>query len=159
MDAFGLHPYMEASQFPPTTRHPKNTSITIADYPKLVALLSEAFKGTNQRGATLPIYYTEFGVQTRVPLRKLSAYDDSGSPGRSDSVTFARQSDYYRSALELAYCQPTVRGLFLFHTFDEADSPAGSPALLRRRHRSRASRSFKRTVADLRNGRFPTCSR
>ena len=160
MDAFALHPYMEASRFPPTTRHPKNTSITIADYPKLVALLSEAFKGTDQRGATLPIYYTEFGVQTRVPLRKLSAYDDSGSPGRSDSVTFARQADYYRSALELAYCQPTVRGLFLFHTFDEADLAGWQSGLYFADGTPKPSLPvFKRTVADLRNGRFPTCSR
>ena len=160
MDAFALHPYMEASRFPPTTRHPKNTSITIADYPKLVALLSEAFKGTDQRGATLPIYYTEFGVQTRVPLRKLSAYDDSGSPGRSDSVTFARQADYYRSALELTYCQPTVRGLFLFHTFDETDLAGWQSGLYFADGTPKPSLPvFKRTVADLRNGRFPTCSR
>jgi hypothetical protein len=160
MDAFALHPYMEASRFPPTTRHPKNTSITIADYPKLVALLTEAFKGTDQRGATLPIYYTEFGVQTRVPLRKLSAYDDSSSPGRSDSVTFARQADYYRSALELAYCQPTVRGLFLFHTFDEADLAGWQSGLYFADGTPKPSLPvFKRTVADLRNGRFPNCSR
>ena len=67
MDAFAFHPYMEASRFSPTGRHPENTTITIADYPKLVALLGEAFDGTAQPGQRLPIYYTEFGVQTRVP--------------------------------------------------------------------------------------------
>ena len=160
LDAFAVHPYMEASRFPPTTRHPKNTSITIADYPKLVALLNEAFKGTDQRGATLPIYYTEFGVQTRVPLRKLSAYDDSASPGRADSVTFARQAHYYRTALELAYCQPTVRGLFLFHTFDESDFAGWQSGLYFADGTPKPSLPvFKKTVADLRNGRFPTCSR
>ena len=82
MDAFALHPYMEASRYSPTNSHPKNTSITIADYPKLVALLNEAFRGTDQRGATLPIYYTEFGVQTRVPAPKLGFYADSDSPER-----------------------------------------------------------------------------
>ena len=30
----------------------------------------------------------------------------------------------YREALELAACQPTVRALFVFHTFDEADLAA-----------------------------------
>jgi hypothetical protein len=95
-----------------------------------------------------------------VPLRKLSAYEDSGSPGRSDSVTFARQADYYRSALELAYCQPTVRGLFLFHTFDEADLAGWQSGLYFADGTPKPSLPvFKRTVADLRNGRFPTCSR
>ena len=72
MDAFAFHPYMQASRVSPTVPHPKNTSITIADYPKLVALLDEAFKGTAQPGARLPVYYTEFGVQTSVPRPKLA---------------------------------------------------------------------------------------
>jgi hypothetical protein len=159
MDGFALHPYMEASRFPPTTPHPKNTSITIADYPKLVALLNEAFKGTNQRGATLPIYYTEFGVQTRVPSPKLRFYDDTGSPARVDTVGFDRQAEYYRSALRLAYCQPTVRGLFVFHTFDEADFAGWQSGLYFADGTPKPSLpSFRRTVGDLRGGRFPPCS-
>ena len=159
MDAFALHPYMEASGFPPTTPHPENTSITIADYPKLVALLNEAFKGTNQRGATLPIYYTEFGVQTRVPSPKLRFYDDTGSPARSDTVGFERQAEYYRAALRLAYCQPTVRGLFVFHTFDEADFAGWQSGLYFADGTPKPSLpSFRRTVGDLRDGRFPPCS-
>jgi hypothetical protein len=159
MDAFALHPYMEASRFPPTTAHPKNTSITIADYPKLVALLNEAFKGTNQRGATLPIYYTEFGVQTRVPSPKLGFYDDTGSPARADTVGFERQAEYYRSAIRLAYCQPTVRGLFVFHTFDEADFAGWQSGLYFADGTPKPSlASFRGTVADLRGGRFPPCS-
>jgi hypothetical protein len=31
------------------------------------------------------------------------------------------QGDYYRQAIELAFCQPTVRGFFIFHTIDEGD--------------------------------------
>jgi hypothetical protein len=160
MDAFALHPYMEASRYSPTNSHPKNTSITIADYPKLVALLNEAFKGTDQRGATLPIYYTEFGVQTRVPAPKLGFYGDGDSPERADSVGFRLQADYYRAALQLAYCQPTVRGLFLFHTFDEADFSGWQSGLYFADGTPKPSLpAFKRTVADLRNGRFPNCSR
>jgi hypothetical protein len=159
MDAFALHPYMEASRFSPTTPHPKNTSITIADYPKLLALLNEAFKGTNQRGATLPIYYTEFGVQTRVPSPKLRFYDDTGSPARVDTVGFERQAEYYRSALRLAYCQPTVRGLFVFHTFDEADFAGWQSGLYFADGTPKPSLpSFRRTVADLRGGKFPPCA-
>jgi hypothetical protein len=159
MDAFALHPYMEASRFSPTTPHPKNTSITIADYPKLVALLNEAFKGTNQRGATLPIYYTEFGVQTRVPSPKLRFYDDTDSPARVDTVGFERQAEYYRSALRVAYCQPTVRGLFVFHTFDEADFAGWQSGLYFADGTPKPSLpSFRRTVADLRGGKFPPCA-
>jgi len=31
------------------------------------------------------------------------------------------QGEYYRQAVELAFCQPNVRGLFLFHAIDERD--------------------------------------
>ena len=72
MDAFAIHPYMLKPKVPPTIAHPKTTQITLADYPKLVTLLDEAFRGTPQRGRTLPILYAEFGVQTVVPDSKLS---------------------------------------------------------------------------------------
>jgi hypothetical protein len=159
MDAFAFHPYMEASRFPPTTPHPKNTSITIADYPKLVALLNEAFHGTDQRGATLPVYYTEFGVQTTVPTNKLRFYDDVDSPARSDSVPFSVQAAYYRRALELAYCQPTVRGLFVFHTFDEARLGGWQSGLYFADRTAKPSLpEFKRAVSELRNGKLPDCT-
>ena len=49
---------------PPTLQHPRTTTIGIADYPKLVRLLTNAFRGTAQRGETLPIVYDEFGYQS-----------------------------------------------------------------------------------------------
>lgn len=160
MDAFAFHPYMQASRVSPAVPHPKNTSITLADYPKLVALLNEAFKGTKQRGATLPIYYTEFGVQTRVPGTKLRFYSDHESPERTDSVGFEQQAAYYRRALELAYCQPTVRGIFVFHTFDEADFAGWQSGLYFADRTPKPSLpGFKRAVSDLRNGKLPSCSR
>src|SRR5919197_2498327 len=58
MDAFAIHPYMSSPKVPPPLAHPKTTEITIADYPKLVTLLDEAFRHTSQRGRTLPILYT-----------------------------------------------------------------------------------------------------
>ena len=119
MDAFAMHPYMRTSELPPTDTHAASTTITLADYGKLTALLTRAFAGTRQKGRSLPIYYTEFGVQTRVPPAKLHFYEETDSPARTDSVSFPLQAAYYRRALELAYCQPTVRGLFVFHTFDE----------------------------------------
>ena len=160
MDASPSTRTWRRSRFPPTTRHPKNTSITIADYPKLVALLSEAFKGTDQHGATLPIYYTEFGVQTRVPLRKLSCLRRQRL-ARCDRTASPRAAGgLLPLCAELAYCQPTVRGLFLFHTFDEANLAGWQSGLYFADGTPKPSLPvFKRTVANLRNGRFATCSR
>ena len=52
--------------------HPNNTTIAIADYRKLVALLGKAFDGTAQPGSTLPIVYGEFGVESIIPSQKAS---------------------------------------------------------------------------------------
>jgi hypothetical protein len=158
MDGFAMHPYMQFSRVSPTETHSTNTSITIADYPKLVALLNEAFRGTAQPGARLPVYYTEFGVQTTVPAAKRSFYSDAESPGRADSVGFATQAAYYRQALALAYCQPTVKGLFVFHTFDEADYAGWQSGLYFADRTPKPSLGgFRRAVADLRAGKLTTC--
>ena len=159
MDALAFHPYMQASHVPPTATHPQNTSITVADYPKLVALLKEAFDGTAQPGERLPIYYTEFGVQTRVPVAKLRFYADRSSPARTDSVAFDVQAAYYRSALALAYCQPTVRGLFVFHTFDEPSLSGWQSGLYFADRTPKPSLApFRRAVADLRSGKRARCA-
>jgi len=155
MDAFAFHPYMEASRDSPSAAHPQNTTITLADYPKLVALLGQAFRGTAQQGARLPVYYTEFGVQTAVPTAKRRFYSDLQSPARTDSVSFGTQGSYYRRALQLAYCQPTVRGLFVFHTFDEGDLGGWQSGLYFADRTPKPSLpAFKRAVADLRAGRL-----
>jgi hypothetical protein len=158
MDAFAIHPYMEASRDSPTGAHPDNTTITLADYPKLVRLLDAAFRGTGQTAAHLPVYYTEFGVQTSVPGPKRRFYADLTSAARSDAVSYATQAAYYRRALELAYCQPTVRGLFVFHTFDEPSLNGWQSGLYFADRTPKPSLpAFKRSVSELRNGRFPAC--
>jgi hypothetical protein len=160
MDAFAFHPYMEASKESPSATHPENTTITVADYPKLVSLLAQAFRGTAQEGARLPVYYTEFGVQTVVPAAKRRFYADLDSPARTDSVSFGTQAAYYRRALELAYCQPSVRGLFVFHTFDEPSLGGWQSGVYFADRTPKPSLpAFKRTVADLRNGKLPRCPR
>jgi hypothetical protein len=160
MDGFAFHPYMEASSDSPSAAHPQNTTITLADYPKLVALLEQAFRGTAQPGARLPVYYTEFGVQTAVPAAKRRFYSNLESPARADSVSFATQASYYRRALQLAYCQPTVRGLFIFHTFDEPDVGGWQSGLYFADRTPKPSlAAFKRAVADLRNGKLGRCPR
>src|SRR5207253_3517754 len=83
---------------------------------------------------SLPILYTEFGVQTVVPAKKMSAYQAGTSPTAEEGVSAATQAAYYRKALELAYCQPTVRGLFVFHTFDESRSEEHTSELQSRGH-------------------------
>ncbi len=100
MDAFALHPIPEGAATPPTTQHPSPTSVLgIADYPFLVSLLGRAFDGKGkQLGSTLPIYYTEYAVRSA-----------------------PRQAAFYRKAIELASCEPTVAGLFIFHAFDQPE--------------------------------------
>jgi hypothetical protein len=159
MDSFAIHPYMLSSAVPPTVAHPRTTQITLADYPKLVTLLDEAFRGTPQRGRTLPILYTEFGVQTRVPQSKLASYE-SATATEPVRVSPERQAAYYRKALALAYCQPTVKGLFIFHTFDEIRLDGWQSGLYYADHTPKPSLTlFRKAVADLRHGKLTSCGR
>ncbi len=121
MDTLAIHPYGETSKTPPTALHPKSTSISIADYPKLVKLLGQAFRGTAQPGASLPILYGEYGVQTQIPPDKLGAYTDLGVSTAADAVSEQLQAKYYTRAIQLAFCQKTVVGLLFFHVSDEHD--------------------------------------
>jgi hypothetical protein len=121
MDAFAHHPYLGRSSIPPDFAHPRSTTIALADYGKLVDLLGEAFDGTSQRGADLPVLYTEFGVQTRIPRSKLGVYSNRSTKAAADAVDEATQARYYRQAFELACSQETVEGLYIFHIWDEPD--------------------------------------
>jgi hypothetical protein len=122
MDMFAIHPYLIPSRLPPTFAHPNTTTIGIADYPKLVALLTRAFAQTVQPGATLPILYDEFGYQSLIPARKRSLYIHLGTAAAQDAITEPRQALYYRQAIALAQCQPTVAGMLIFHVADERDA-------------------------------------
>jgi len=121
MDAFAIHPYLQRSTLPPTTRHPLGTAIGIADYEKLVRLLGDAFDGTAQPGSTLPIAYTEFGIQAKIPSDHAGAYTNLQSPYALDAVDESTQADYYKQAFELASCQRNVIGILVFHLNDEPD--------------------------------------
>jgi hypothetical protein len=159
MDAFAIHPYMRTSAFPPSDTHAASTTITIGDYPKLTALLRQAFAGTAQRGRGLPVYYTEFGVQTKVPAAHRHAYTDLGSPAAVDAVDPKTQARYYREALSLAACQPTVRGLFVFHTFDEADLKGWQSGLYYADQKPKPSLpAFRTAAASARAARLTRCA-
>jgi hypothetical protein len=116
MDMFSIHVYGEAPRVPPTFKHPRSTSIGMADYGKLVALLEKAFDGTAQAGSKLPIVYGEYGVETTVPPAKQDEYTGAEVIPAVDAQTQAR---YYRKAIGLAACQPNVRMLLFFHVLDE----------------------------------------
>jgi hypothetical protein len=159
MDAFSVHPYMRTSEFSPTDTHPDSTTITIGDYPKLTALLTSAFARTPQRGPGLPIYYTEFGVQTRVPAAHRHAYTDLAAAGAKDAVDPHTQARYYREALALAACQPTVKGLFVFHTFDEQDLAGWQSGLYYADQKPKPSLpAFRAAAAAARADRLTRCA-
>jgi hypothetical protein len=120
MDAFAFHPYGDHSSQPPEFPHLRSNAIGLADYAKLVLLLDEAFAGTPQVGLTLPIYYDEYGVDSHIPRGMRSAYVGR-EPPTTRPVGELVQGDYYRRALEIAACQPTVKGLLFFHVSDEED--------------------------------------
>ena len=109
MDMFAIHPYLIPSKLPPSFAHPRTTTIGIADYPKLVKLLTTAFRGTAQRGETLPIVYDEFGYQSKIPRGLRSAYTDLGSKAAADAISESLQAKYYAQAFALAACQPDGR--------------------------------------------------
>jgi hypothetical protein len=113
LDLFSLHPYPANSSIPPTVRDPHSTAIGIADYPKLIRLLTQAF------GKPPPIVYGEYGIQTQIPRRELGLYSGRRAPSIRP-VSEARQADDYVAAIKLASCQPLVRMLVFFHVTDEA---------------------------------------
>jgi hypothetical protein len=118
MDAFVIHPYPDNSSQPPTTAHPLTTTIGVADYGKLVALLGEAFDDTAQRGSDLPILYGEFGVESEIPASKAALYTGT-EPTTTKPVVEETQAAHYEQALALAFCQPTVEGMLIFLARDE----------------------------------------
>ena len=61
--------------------HPRSSTVGLADYGKLVGLLRTAFDGTAQPGSRLPIYYSEFGVQSTIPAARLGVHEPRGAGG------------------------------------------------------------------------------
>lgn len=119
MDGLAFHPYPDNSSVSPDFPHPKSTSIGLADYGKLVGLLGAAFDGTAQQGSSLPILYDEFGIESMIPSGKASLYTGT-EPSTTKPVDEYRQAAAYDLGLRLAFCQPTVAGVLLFHSQDES---------------------------------------
>jgi hypothetical protein len=152
MDGFAFHPYGENSSTPPTVGHPNSTAIGLADYEKLVGLLAKAFDGTAQLGSRLPILYDEYGVDSQIPDTKRHFY-----AGRelSKPVPEVVQASYYRQALQMAACQPTVRGFLIFHVTDETDFGRWQSGVYFADGSAKSSRGIvKQTMGEIRDGRF-----
>ena len=157
MDGFVHHPYPESADVPIDLPHPRS-SVGLADYGKLVNLLSRAFDGTAQKGSDLPILYGEIGVETAIPAAKRSLYDGAEI---APTATDQEQAAAYRRTLEFVGCQANVAGVLFFHLRDEpsltgwqsgvryADGqPEAQPHASRSSHRLRPSRAPSTSSAD-----------
>jgi hypothetical protein len=157
MDALGIHPYGDNSSQPPSFAHPNTTTIGVADYGKLVSLLGVAFDGTAQLGSTLPILYDEYGVESIIPEAERSLYTGT-EPATTKPVDEATQGKYYREALALAFCQPNVEGMLLFHAFDDANLAAWQSGVYYVNGKPKASLPIVRMAADqVRRGIITRC--
>jgi hypothetical protein len=123
-DGFDIHPYEDNSSIAPVDgTHPNSTTIALADYDKLVASLGDAFGRYD-----IPIWYDEFGVETQIPAQRERLYTGT-EPATVKPVDEATQAAYYRQAVQLAFCQPNVRALMLFHAVDEKELAAWQSGL------------------------------
>ena len=136
---------------PPSFAHPNNTTIAIADYGKLVALLGKAFDGTAQPGSTLPIVYGEFGVETTIPSQKSALYTGTSRRPSSPS-TSPRRAASTAMRSRIAFCQPNVIDLPLLPRdrrgrTSTAGSRGSTTSTERRSRASRTSRTRRATCA------------
>jgi hypothetical protein len=97
---------------PPTKPHPGSTTIGIADYYRLVALLRHAL------GRVTPIVYGEYGVNTTIPASERTTYSGEQVASKNP-VDASTQARFYSKAIRLAACQPLVQMLLFFHVTDE----------------------------------------
>jgi hypothetical protein len=142
MDGLAIHPYGDSSsQAPRDSAHPNSSYVGLADYAKVNALLVEAF------GRELPILYDEYGVESDIPAAKTALYTGT-EPTTTKPVDEAKQGEFYRQAVELAFCQPNVRGLLLFHVEDETARISWQSGMYYADGTAKASLPHVRTAAE-----------
>lgn len=112
-DVIDLHPYGRTPNESPMVAHTDKT-IAFADLGKLETAWAKAFAGTAQ-SSKLPIYLSEYGIDTEVPPDKKFLYSGSSGPRVSEPV----QAEYYNVAIQFARSDPRVGALLIFHAFDE----------------------------------------
>ena len=154
MDGFAFHPYEDNSSIAPVSgTHPNTTTIALADYHKLVALLGEAFPD----GVLDCRSGTTSSASSRRSRRRSCRSTPAPSRRRRSRCPRRRRPPTTGRRSQLAFCQPNVRGLFLFHSVDETElAGLAVGRLLRRRHaeveprRRQARRSRSRGAASSR---------
>ncbi len=159
MDALAIHPYEDNSSVAPSAgTHPNTTTIAVADYAKLVALLKETFAGTAQPGGSLPIFYDEFGVESTIPSAQAERYTGT-EPTTTKPVDEPTQAQYYRDALALTFCQPNVEGISLFHAFDEPELPGWQSGLYYVNHKPKSTLApVRAAISEVARGVIASCA-
>lgn len=157
MDWFSFHPYQDNSSQSPSFRHAGSPTITLADYDKLVRILGQAFDGTAQAGSAIPIVYDEYGIESTIPAKKAAKYTGT-EPASTKPVDPKVQGQRYREAIQLAYCQPTVMAMFLFHAFDEPGRPQWQSGLYYVDHTAKPSLAIvRRAFQEAKRGVVARC--
>ena len=111
-DVLAMHPHLKIPTESPLIEHGEKT-VGFADYPKLIKAWDRAFKDTPQ--PRVPIYYTEFGIDSEIPKSRSAFY--SGSQG--ERVSEKTRAEYLVRAYQTAACQARVIGLNNFLLYDE----------------------------------------
>lgn len=157
MDWFAFHPYGSNSSESPSARHPSGTNITLSDYDKLVKSLGTAFDGTKQVGSTIPIVYDEYGIESTIPKSKARKYTGA-EPKSTKPVSPVDQGERYKEALGIAFCQPTIKAMFLYHAFDEVGRGQWQSGLYYVDHTPKPSlRIVKDAFSQIRRGVIARC--
>jgi hypothetical protein len=157
-DTVGHHAYGSNSADPPATDH-RGSTIAEGDYADLMEALSEAFSGTAQaapgecvNGRCTYIWYLETGFQTTVSPDKLGFYTGEENV---ETISPEQQAAQFEQAVELAYCQPFVRGYFNFLMWDEARLEGWQSGPFWADQTPKDSYgAFKETIANARTGRI-----
>lgn len=108
-DTLATHPYNEKSSVSPDTVHPGGTIVGLADYNQLEPLVNKYF-------GNVPIFYDEFGVESRTPPNKGYV---GRTPASVQPVSEVVQGEYISQAYALAACEEGVDGLMTFGLHDE----------------------------------------
>ena len=119
MDGLAFHPYPDNSSQSPDFPHPRSTTIGLADYDKLVTLLGAGVRrhGAARLCAADPLRRVRDRVG-RCPTASARS-TPAPSPTTTRPVDEYQQAAAYDLGLRLAFCQPNVVGMLLFHSHDE----------------------------------------
>ena len=119
MDWFAFHPYGTNSSESPLARHPSSKNITINDYDKL----DQGPRGGLRRHEPARLEDPDRlrRVRDRIdhPEEQGEEVHGDGAQGDEAPSPPTLQGQRYREAIGLAFCQRTVRAMFLYHAFDE----------------------------------------